>query len=208
MASGSAVSRAAVRRLTIGVVALAAFVVKAGPVFADYRSSERWFNQQTYSARSALQKQLIVTGYYNGFVDAQFGGQTYNAIIQFERENGFVPNGLLSASEIRRLRSLYNELFPLYGFEDVTDPKSGFRGPLARNIFTHLRETEFGTVWSSSDQAITLETQSFYADSITLIELFNYITGNENVSRIEYSKFNNTYRTYLPNKGSPPVFPD
>ena len=44
---------------------------------------------------SQIQQRLRELGYYNGLVDGQFGGQTREAVIAFQKDKGLTADGLV-----------------------------------------------------------------------------------------------------------------
>ncbi len=58
-----------------------------------------------------LQLQLAVFEYYNGTINAEFNESTRTALMEFQKENGLKPDGVLNAETRQALKEREDEIF-------------------------------------------------------------------------------------------------
>ncbi|UUP19091.1 serine protease [Nitratireductor thuwali] len=164
------------------------FVSTAG-ASANFARSQQWFDAQPYSIKEQLQYDLVVTGHYRGFVDAEFGMQTYKALIAFEELSGLNPDGVLTQSEYSRLRRRAQELVRAYGFAVQRDPKTGFEGPVPVGLLSNREDLEAGTRWFTSNDGIVIETVIFPEWSTPYYHLYGALPSAKGLGEPTYKKF-------------------
>ena len=177
----------------IRILFLNIFLIAASAANADQSAARAWFMQQNPSARELIQEFLIITGYYNGFADGEFGPQTYRAITQFQAANGYRPDGSLTLSEIAFLRSLYEQQLPIFGFIDFRDETSGFIGPIPRNILRRSLRTESGMRFSDPEATIVLDTFSLPVQDVPIEAVYQFFLEKLDQTGITYKKLNEDY---------------
>jgi len=168
-------------------------LVATSVAFADYRDSQRWFNSQPELGRKEIQKRLVFTGHYRGFIDGRFGQQTFNAITDFEKTSGFVADGVITERELAQLNAVFNVRFDLFGFQEVFDAETGFMGPLPKKILSEFSEADNGITYYSADRAINFNTIIFDASKATLEQVFHSLILIKNPNKVEYNKINEDY---------------
>ncbi|MCO6409043.1 serine protease [Hoeflea alexandrii] len=169
------------------------FPLATSVAFANYRDSQRWFNSQPELGRKEIQKRLVFSGHYRGFIDGRFGQQTFSAITEFEKTYGFVADGVITQRELTQLNEVYNGRFDLFGFQDVFDAKTGFMGPLPKKILSEFSEADNGIAYYSADKSINFNTLIFDASKTTLEQAFYSMVLIKNPNKVEYSKLNDDF---------------
>jgi peptidoglycan lytic transglycosylase B len=87
----------------IGVGHLSDRIKGAGPIRHDWPRGDRAL---TYDERIELQKRLTAAGFDTIKIDAKMGPLTINAVRNFQKAKGFLPDGYPSLRLLERLRAL------------------------------------------------------------------------------------------------------
>ncbi len=119
------------RRLCASLIALIVFFlfVFAQPCSASartqlpgYAQAEDAFVRLPFDERVRLQLLLTAAGYWPAVPDADFSARLFNAILQFEVDNGFVPLGILNEEQMNRLTAIAAPYLNAWRFELVRHP--------------------------------------------------------------------------------------
>jgi len=126
------------------------------------------------SERKALQDALVWVGDYNGMADGNFGRQTYDALLAFQRRRKGSPHGILDTAARAELRAAGQQARERVGFEIVDDERSGVRiGVPGRLLTKRDLNQSGGTRWQSADDKVTLDTRSVAAPNEGLQSLYD-----------------------------------
>src|SRR5215213_4284951 len=107
------------------------------------------------SERKALQDALVWVGDYNGMADGNFGRQTYDALLAFQRRRKGSPHGILDTAARAELRAAGQQARERVGFEIVDDERSGVRiGVPGRLLTKRDLNQSGGTRWQSADYKV------------------------------------------------------
>lgn len=140
-------------------------------VLADYSRSQKWFNSLSDWERRGIQTNLILTGFYAGFVDARFGRNTYEALVEFEGQHSFFANGVLSQIEAGRLVRLAEQWRDAMQFRDERDRRAGVSIPIPHALTGGRTETDRGAAWEGNS-GLRIETSAFALNDVSMELLF------------------------------------
>jgi S1-C subfamily serine protease len=110
------------------LTALVVGLALAGPVPAlaqtppGYAEAESRFAFMETERRVRLQSLLTAAGYWTGMPNVTFGRRLFEAIAQFQGENGFRPTGWLDGAQLARLRALATPKLALWGLRPIAHP--------------------------------------------------------------------------------------
>jgi serine protease Do len=96
--------------------------VSAQTNLPGYAPAEDAFMRMTLDQRVKTQVLLTAAGYWPAVPDADFSTRLFNAILQFEVDNGFVPLGVLDAVQMDRLTKIAGPYLNAWRFEVVRHP--------------------------------------------------------------------------------------
>ncbi len=78
------------------IISFAALILPPGSVARAWGETLYWGS--TGSEVTALQQKLKQWGYYHGFVDGSYGSATYRAVLNFQRKNGLLVDGVVGSN--------------------------------------------------------------------------------------------------------------
>lgn len=146
-------------RNTLGWLVVVPFLVLVIPhAYADYASSERWFNQKGQSDRMLLQSSLILLGRYGAIADGDFGNYTYRAITAYQTSIGATPDGVLDPAQGEALEEASGQVYWRLGIDLVRDAEGRMAMLLPQSLLSQQAGTKRGTAYFTPDNAIRLET--------------------------------------------------
>lgn len=145
-------------RLFVGIMICVALALGSIPAYADYASSERWFNSLSTEERGLVQSHLILLGHYGSMSDATFGNYTYRALTAFQRERGYRQDGVLTSSALQALIDASDEIYADLGIDLVRDERGQMALLMPDRLLSRRAETKRGTAYFTPDDTIRLET--------------------------------------------------
>ncbi|MBK3399207.1 MULTISPECIES: serine protease [Methylobacterium] len=89
---------------------------------AGYGEAESRFAFMETERRVRLQTLLTAAGYWTGMPNVTFGRRLFEAIAQFQGENGFRPTGWLDGAQLARLRMLAAPNLSQWGLRTIAHP--------------------------------------------------------------------------------------
>lgn len=89
---------------------------------AGYTQAENAFTQLNLDERVRLQILLTAAGYWPAVPNADFSIRLFNAIRQFEIDNGFVPVGVLTNEQAERLEAIGGRFLNRWDFASIRHP--------------------------------------------------------------------------------------
>lgn len=122
--------------------------------FAD---AERDFLQMDLQPRLALQVLMIGAGYTNAVPVASFTTRTFNAIKQFQTENGFPATGAFGPGQVDRLFSVAGKKFDQWGFELVPHPTRRVRIWVPLGLGLMASRNSAGISWEDTKKRVRLD---------------------------------------------------
>lgn len=174
-------------------ICLLCAVLFSYPVYADYGASKRWFYERTEEGRLLSQYLLIFSGDYIAIVDGSFGPRTYQALLAFQKRNGFFPDGVLTDREIDRLVDEAVQVIDRQGFRFVTDAETLLELGMPTALLTTRQRTEYGTRWSNGQGSIEIETLSIPVHQVPFKSLYSHLSSSNKTRDVTYKVLRNRY---------------
>jgi hypothetical protein len=153
-----------------------------------------WWRTLGEDDRLTLQADLVLTGHYDGFVDATFGRATFNAVQKYQRSLGTSdPDGSLSASEIRTLHDAGERAFAELGMTlEVVD--EGVAAYVPRAFLTRSqRELEGGTTFLTADSDASLYLMGWDFSASEFVRLTRDLLARSNAGTVSYKSIHETF---------------
>lgn len=126
--------------------------------YADYSSSERWFNQKPEDDRFLIQTSLILLGHYGATSDGEFGNYTFQAITAFQKAIGERPDGVLTSAASNALLQKSSTIFQELGMAVVKDQRGQMSMVIPEALLSREADTRRGSAYFNADDTIRLET--------------------------------------------------
>jgi peptidoglycan hydrolase-like protein with peptidoglycan-binding domain len=135
---------------------LLAIVLSASTARSQSDATSTWWQSLPEGQRYAIQADLILLGYYSGFVDGTFGPLTKTALGQFQLSEG-VTGPAPTTEVLEALRSRGLEAYSSYGFTLEKHPADGVAVFVPRAVLTKkLPGEDGGIVFATEDEGIVL----------------------------------------------------
>ena len=122
--------------------------------------------------RLAIQSDLVWAGLYNGPVNGEFSDQFVNAVRAFQRQNKTRQTGVLNPAERDALSDFVRPLQEQVGWRMVNDPITGARVGLPMKLVPKAGPGKAGSLWSSAQGQVRIETFRIVASDGSLATLF------------------------------------
>ena len=133
-------------------------LLAAAPAWADKADSQTWFESLTEEERSGVQYDLVLLGHFKFIIDRQFGENTYQAILDFQRSQGMAETGVLEPDDRQTLFDLSDVVYKRLGLTDTTDNEGRSSLVLPAALLTEVTPYNNGHSYATSDGGISLET--------------------------------------------------
>lgn len=151
-------------RRSIAFLAGLAFLLGTGAVQAAYDDAVQWFEGLSWSARSQVQTNLILTGRLRSLVQWDMSREIFDAVIGYQNELKRPATGVLSAFEYQQLDKQAIGQEDSYDIERVEDVAHNLTLSLPKKLLTTETESADGRRYASADGAIVVETRSRVGD--------------------------------------------
>lgn len=182
----------AARVAPIGLAICLLFVLSTA-VRANYNSSKSWFEALPVETRVSIQGDLVLTGFYDAFVDGVFGPSTYDALTDFQRSQGKSETGVLDtlgrAALERAAASVYSE----FGFQDVRDSRGHLELLVPRLLLPRTVPTSNGTEYASAGGDLVLRTMRIPADEFSFSAAYAHMSAESSIRDVTYSVLRGGY---------------
>lgn len=122
--------------------------------------------------RIGIQLDLVFAGHYRGAINGDYSDQLVAAVKAFQRQNRTRQTGVLNPQERQALAALVRPLQEQVGWQMVNDPATGARLGLPSKLVPHMGSGKSGTLWSSAQGQIRIETFRVSARETGLAQLF------------------------------------
>lgn len=122
--------------------------------------------------RIAIQLDLIFAGHYRGPINGEYSEHLVAAVRAFQRQNKTRQTGVLNPQERQALSALVRPLQEQVGWQMVSDPATGARVGLPTKLVPHTSAGKRGTLWSSAQGQVRIETFRVNARETSLARLF------------------------------------
>jgi hypothetical protein len=122
--------------------------------------------------RIGIQLDLIFAGHYRGPINGEYSEQLVAAVRAFQRQNRSRQTGVLNPQERQALSVLVRPVQEQVGWQMVSDPATGARVGLPTKLVPHASRGKTGTLWSSAQGQIRIETFRVSGRDTSLPRLF------------------------------------
>ena len=119
---------------------------------SNYLAAEQSFNSLNLHQRILLQVLLTSAGYWDAVPNKDFSHRLFQALIRFESENGFTPNGVIDGTQVTRLVNVGSEMLAFWGFQKVTHPTRGHSIWIPMGLGLQVTTNEFGLEYMDSSK--------------------------------------------------------
>ncbi|MBN9346209.1 MAG: hypothetical protein J0I48_08410 [Devosia sp.] len=114
-----------------------------------------WWASLSATDRYGVQGDLILLGFYDGFVDGQYGPQTEGALKRFQLSTGDSER-VPSQTTLGRLRQEAQQEFERMGMQLERFPQEGVAAYVPRNVLTVRTEGEGGVSFATDDGSMVM----------------------------------------------------
>jgi S1-C subfamily serine protease len=163
----------------------------ASPAVAGYSESQRWFEALSPLDRAIVQANLVLTGNYDGLIDATFGPGTYKAIVKYQVLQSAAADGVLSPAEASHLADTASTIYRSLGIAEVDDTDAGIAVFLPRNLLTGKSPTKRGTAYTTAGGLLDIETIRMPAEAESFAELFHVLSTSNSARHVSYANWGN-----------------
>lgn len=141
-----------------------------------------------YDERKLIQEGLVWGGFYNGWIDGQFGKGTRDAIANVQQQYKQPSTGMLNADLAVHLGGMALNNRTKYGWTTITEPKSGVTLAYPSKLLTRTTNPEPNFVnIDSEDRSVSIQLLRIDRVKPDAIDtLYNDLTGNGK-STVTYS---------------------
>lgn len=144
----------------------------AAPAVADKAESQAWFEQLSEEDRGSVQYDLVLLGHFKFIIDSQFGENTYQAILAYQRSQGLAETGVLSPDERQALYDQSDVVYKRLGLTDTTDAEGRSSLVLPAALLTEVTPYNNGHTYATADGGIALETMVTQQSEMSFSDLF------------------------------------
>lgn len=134
------------------------------------------------SERITVQSELLWAGLYNGPVNGEYSEQLVAAVRAFQRQNKTKITGVLNPAERQALVEFIRPMQEQVGWRIVQDTNTGARVGLPWKLVPIATRGKTGSIWSSQQGQVRIETFRITASDATLANVFEQ-QKNEPVER-------------------------
>ena len=122
--------------------------------------------------RLSLQADLVWAVNYPGPIDGEYSEQLVYAVRTFQRLNKTKMTGVLNPAERQALAEMVKPMQDQVGWKIVFDQPSGTRLGLPMKLVPNTSAAKAGSLWSSAQGQVRIETFRMPAGNTTLAEIF------------------------------------
>lgn len=158
------------------------------PASADYRDSQAQFESLPPNRQTAITLALIATGDFEGLAEFGFTQLLYRAVLQFEKREGFEPDGILNGEELAILDEHAEGFYARLGNRTYTHPETGVKLLVPRALFDREKETADGYLFTRADSMFSLSFVSFAEENKSFDELWRTLTADAPDRTITYKR--------------------
>ena len=122
--------------------------------------------------RISIQADLVWAVNFPGPVDGEYSEQLVNSVRAFQRLNKTKITGVLNPAERQALAEMVKPMQDQVGWKIVFDQASGTRVGLPMKLVPNTSPARAGSLWSSAQGQVRIETFRFLASDATLADIF------------------------------------
>ncbi len=156
-------------------------------ISAPRLAAEAWFNGLDDRSRWVLQSDLMLLGYYRGFVDGKFGPGTAAALTSYAEAVGAEPGSGLSAEELADLRHSARQVFTAFDFVPTADGAGGSSFMIPKSMLARTTDATRGRTFMSPNGKMALETIAKPSRTETLQQLYAMLAKPSATKTVGYA---------------------
>jgi len=172
--------------LSTAVIALLAAI--APPAGADVLDARRHFLAASGDEQFETMVGLIATGDFNGFSFQGFTQRFYRAILDFEKREGLVADGILVPDELERLKERASTFLAFANFMDYKHPTTGTELIVPRRLFDREVPYSKGISFFRNDRQLMLSFAAHPASAARFEALFDILRKPASDRSISYAR--------------------
>lgn len=165
-------------------------LLAAMPAWASIEDSRTWFESLTEEEREGVQYDLVLLGHFQFIIDRQFGENTYQAIVDFQRGQGMEETGVLSADDRQKLFDLSDTVYKRLGLTETQDAEGRSSLVLPAALLTEVTPYNNGHTYATADGGIMLETLVTQQSEMSFSELFASYNAKQDGLVVTDASFN------------------
>ncbi len=135
--------------------------------------------------RISIQADLVWAVNFPGPIDGEYSDQLVNAVRSFQRLNKTKMTGVLNPAERQALADMVKPMQDQVGWKIVFDQASGARLGLPMRLAPNLSVGKTGSLWSSAQGQVRIETFRFAASDATLTDVFERMKREPSERKVE-----------------------
>ena len=139
------------------------------------------FNSYSTLERISLQLLLSAEGSWPAVPNRDFSMRLFNAITQFQKSNGFQPDGVLTPEQISRLNSITRPYFERWGLVEVFHPVRPHSIWVPRRLLDKETRTKDGLDYQSSTNSLKISFDYLQGDLETF---YKTLMSDRKINRI------------------------
>ena len=160
----------------------------AGPARADFATARERFVAFSEEQQTAITLALIATGDFEALAEHGYTHYLHDAILRFQRREGYNPDGILEGDEIARLKALAEHFYERLGNRYYTHQVTGAKLLVPRKLFDSERETPDGMLFERGDGMLSLSFVSFPDNEKSFEDLYETLSSATPDRRIIYKR--------------------
>ena len=135
--------------------------------------------------RISIQADLVWAVNFPGPINGEYSEQLVNAVRSFQRLNKTKMTGVLNPAERQALADMVKPMQDQVGWKIVFDQASGTRLGLPLKIAPNLSAAKAGSLWSSAQGQVRIETFRYAASDLTIADVFERLKREPSERKVE-----------------------
>ncbi len=160
----------------------------SAPALADYGNARERFHALSSEVQTSITLALIASGDFEGLAEHGYTRLLYQAILRFERREGYRADGVLERDELARLNALAEDFYDRLGNRYYTHPITGAKLLVPRKLFDSERKTGDGMLFSREDGMLSLSFVSFPTSLKSFEELYATLSSSSVDRQVIYKR--------------------
>jgi S1-C subfamily serine protease len=171
-------------------LALLAAQAATAQVSQNFGQLRAWYESLIWEDRVSLQRDLILTGNYDGVIDGQYGPGTFRALEEFQASIGSTSRDGLKPWERFRLAEEAEKEFSRLGFTLIDNEDLGLQTYLPVRVLAFVGDTKLGRMYANEQQTLTLEFLDIDASELPFETLFALSSQSGSGQVVTYKAYN------------------
>lgn len=158
----------------------------APPAAATHRSLKDSYAAIPLAERISIQSDLVWAVNYAGPINGEYSEQLVTAVKAFQRQNKTKQTGVLNPAERLALTELVKPMQEQVGWRTVQDAATGARLGLPGKLVPNASAGKAGSLWSSAQGQVRIETFRIVAGDTPLAEVFERMKTEPSERKVEH----------------------